>query len=174
MNFGILINLGLNKKFMQGSWITKETENIPKTKIYKWFKEKYDLKEGFQIGDSKKVPFLFNNKVAFDFYIERGFLTINIYNYPKNEWCFYPFNKINGMEVFDFKAYYEDISKNVIIDEVGSLEITKKLYYYIHLIDEFLANIILHGDFIKLKDDMKPMTKEQVEDINSMFQEYNV
>lgn len=153
---------------MQGSWITKETENIYKTDIYKWFKEIYKLNESFQIWDSKKVPFLFNDKVALAFYIERGYLDFIFYDL-KNYKCFMSsLTSIEGLEDFNFKSYFEKIKDKVRIDEIGSLESTQKLHYYIHLIDENLAKMILEGDFNKIKNNMKDMDSNQIKDIRKM------
>jgi hypothetical protein len=154
---------------MQGSWITKETENIPKTRIYKWFKEKYNFKESFQIWDGKKVPFLFNDNVTFVFYIERGFLMISIYDIKKGKWCFYPFNVIKGLEDFDFKTFYEDVKKDISEDEIGSLECTQKLNYYIKIIDNHLSDLILKGHFDKIIDHMEDMTDSQIKAITQMI-----
>lgn len=168
MNCGIRIKIGLNRFIMQGSWITKETENIYKTDIYKWFKEKYSLIEGIQIWDSKKVPFLFNDRVALAFYIERGYLDFIIYDLKKNKWFRSSLASIEGLEDFNFKSYFEKIKDKVRIDEIGSLESTQKLHYYIHLIDENLAKMILEGNFNKLKKNMEDLDNNQIKDITEM------
>lgn len=92
------------------SWIWNNTEKINNTKIYNWFKEKHNLKEAIQIWDSVKVPFLFNRKVAFVFYIEKGFLDFAIYILKEKKWVKGGFSGIKHFHDFDFKLYFNEIN----------------------------------------------------------------
>jgi hypothetical protein len=169
MNSGIIINLGLNKlNIMQGNWMTRETENISKTLIYQWFKEKYKLKESFQIWSSVKVPFLFNKKVAIVFYIERGYLDFKIYDLNTFYHYFSSFSGVNGYEDFDFKTYYQKVNESTI-DEIGGLECMQYLTFYIRFIDEYLPDVILKADFSKLNRYMKKMEDRQIEEMIKML-----
>src|SRR5690606_33448977 len=126
-------------------------------------------KEAIQIWDSVKVPFLFNRKVAFVFYIEKGFLDFAIYILKEKKWFKGGFSGIKNFHDFDFKQYFNEINENAQ-DEIGSVEATKYLNYYIHFIDEFLPEII-NGDFSKLENVMESMDENQIIAIYEMIEE---
>ena len=146
-------------------WINKETENISKTQCFIWFKMKYNLSETQLMWSNVKVPLLYNKNIAFVVYIEQGSLILSLYDYKNGFWVYYPFNLVVGMEKFDFKNYYDFVNLNITVDEIGNIDITKKLNYYVHFIDEFLPEIF-DGNFTKIKE-IEKMSIEQQDQILS-------
>lgn len=149
------------------SWINKETEKINTTSIFNWFKLKNKLNEGNQIWESVKVPTLFNKNVAISFFIEKGFMDFTIYDQNNNLFFHGSFDNPIGLDDFNFVEYYRKINENVD-DEIGDLEITKYLNFYLRFIDEYLSEIFL-GNFSKLNHRMIQMKSEQIKSLQEMI-----